>query len=575
MEKLSNDMKGIRLYDIAIFLLYFFTGVIITTSLFFLLGISVNVFNVVLPFIGTAILFYYKKESISSTILILIISTSLLIILILFSAQSFDKTWDGAAYHKQAVGLLKEGWNPVYRSAAEYNELSNSIKYPSDNPLKWAESYPKASWYFASSIYYLTGNIESGKAYTLVFMFVLFAFMFEFLTDKKFELWKKILLSFVAALNPIAMDQFQTYYVDGLATCVLLLLMLQLLTLYEAKSRGKKIDIQINIFLLIIIGCNLKFSVLAFTAICCFIYFALYIWVNRNSIKQCINCFVYFALSAIFSIGIVGFAPYITNVIRYKNPLYSFTGLIEGSRLEQEFGIIGLDRSGRALASLFGKMSHGEHNSLKKLLKVPFTFEKNELAYYYYPDVRVSGLGIFFSGIFIVSLLFITAYVIRHRKKLFKNDFMQFSMALLFAIAVMIELLTLEATYQFRYVGHFYGIAILALYLLLKTNNLSINKYVNKIAAIAIITIMFINILPWMKISYERIQDGITYQNELESLGGKTDNLTIAFYSYDFSGMHYNLKDYGINSYNFVDMSQFENQEYKSIFGNWIMYVEN
>ena len=49
----------------------------------------------------------------------------------------------------------------------------------------------------------------------------------------------------------------------------------------------------------------------------------------------------------------------------------------------------------------------------------------------------------------------------------------------------------------------------------------------------------------------------------------------IAFHAYDFNGMHYNLKDCGIDNYVYVDKETL-NSEYKDVYStyeNWVFYT--
>ena len=160
---MEQSKKGlVSIYDIAVFLLVAMTSVVVITQLFFLLGIEISVINIILALFTASIYTYYLKKDKRETLKIILSAVVISIICILFSTAVYDSTWDGAAYHKQAVGLLKEGWNPIYQTSTEFNSLIESIPYNAEGPMFWAEVYPKASWYFAASIYKITGNIESG-----------------------------------------------------------------------------------------------------------------------------------------------------------------------------------------------------------------------------------------------------------------------------------------------------------------------------------------------------------------------------------------------------------------------------
>ena len=88
-------------------------------------------------------------------------------------------------------------------SESEYNSITHSIHPERYNPLLWAETYPKATWYFAANLYYLTNCIESGKCYTLIFAFITFGVCIEYFRKKQLHNVWIVILSAVTSLNPI------------------------------------------------------------------------------------------------------------------------------------------------------------------------------------------------------------------------------------------------------------------------------------------------------------------------------------------------------------------------------------
>ena len=175
-----------RIYVIAEMLLCFMLNIILITVVFLLCGIKINTINFIVPIIIMLFyrykLFFERKKYLWLDFAVCVI---ILLFFILLSGNVFDQTCDGAAYHKTAVGLLKEGWNPFYMSASEYNSITHSIHPERYNPLLWAETYPKATWYFAANLYYLTNCIESGKCYTLIFAFITFGVCIEYFRKKQ------------------------------------------------------------------------------------------------------------------------------------------------------------------------------------------------------------------------------------------------------------------------------------------------------------------------------------------------------------------------------------------------------
>ncbi len=566
MSVFLSFRKKVSLAEISMFLLIFTSNIVMVTSILFIVGLGINYLNLIIAFLLSVIIFLYKKSEIRFKIIEIGIALFILMGAVFVSTISYDHSWDGAAYHKTAVGLLKSGWNPIEMSAEEYNLVSKDNIYVHPNPIKWAESYPKASWYYAGTVYYLTNNIESGKSYTLIFMFILFGLLYEYSRFKTKKRGIAFFVALVGACHPTALFQMQSYYLDGLAGCILLALMIQLLALWEPNYSRRKEELYLSIFFLIVLGCNLKFSITCFVAVICILYFFMYVWEYRREKAKCLQVFCFFGLSASFSGFIIGMSPYLTNLVRYGDMLAGFSGMFDEKELEMQFGIEGLNRTGRAVASLFGKMSHGSYKSLQELIKLPFTFTKEEFVYYSFQDLKVSGFGFLFSGIFLVSLIILIIYV----KKYLMHSASE-KLITLFLFSTLLEWLFLQGTYQFRYVPHLYGIVPLAIILFYKSMYNKRTQLLFSIFAVLVVA----NCVPWFKIGYENIRTGLAYTQELKSMEdyNGTKRLEVAFWETSFSGIHYNLRDFGIQNYDFVDKSELmEDSQIKAIMGFWIMY---
>uniref|UniRef100_N2AL62 Glycosyltransferase RgtA/B/C/D-like domain-containing protein n=1 Tax=Eubacterium plexicaudatum ASF492 TaxID=1235802 RepID=N2AL62_9FIRM len=553
-------------------MLFWMTGIVVLTPILFALGISISYINVLFPLIMTALLLFLSNQySISEKVIMLCISIGTIIIIVLSCGAVFDQTWDGGAYHKTAVGLLKEGWNPLYNTAIEFNERSGILPFVGANPIKYAEGYPKASWYLAASIYYITGNIESGKAYTLIFAVITCLIIYGYFRAKEYSVGKCILLSLMAGFHPMVLAQMHSYYVDGMTGCILIMLMVESLMVADQSRNCDKKRHYFIVGELVIFGCGLKFSTLGFTALICIITFLFQAYYSGSNMKFVAKLLAYYAGTAGFSIVVVGAAPYVTNIHRYRDIFYGFSNMMDPSVLEASFGIAGLGKTGRMFASLFGKMSHGSYQSLGELLKLPFTYDKSELDYYSFVDLRVSGSGMFFSGILLLSLAILAVMAVKGELKSASDKLM-----LCYLVCIAFELIAFEETYQIRYISHIYIVVIYAFELLWRKQELCNRCRKSGICVLSTVITVFmcLNGLPWVKPAYDRIDSSITYRYELEKLAAMNSGqkVTIAFWSYDFSGMHFNLADFGIRDYEFVDMSELTEINYTSIYGNWVMY---
>ena len=560
--------KSVDLYKLGLFWLMYISGIVIVTSILLLCGISIGYLNMTVPLIITVIYFFYDNQKLENTVPLVLIAILILIGLVVFSGSVYDVTWDGAAYHKQAVGMLKEGWNPVYLQDTIFNSFRNSVLNVDSQPFLWAEVYPKSTWYFAASLYYIFGNIEVGKAYTLIFMFIVFCLVYDFISEFRNKKSEKIILALILALNPIAMAQVNSYYLDGCATCVLILLMMYLPTLTMEEYHRNKKERYLIVFMLIIWGCNLKFSILFFTATYCVIILIINMIKKR---KDSVKLFSFFALSAAFSIIIVGFAPYITNIFRFKNPFYGFVGessWMTEERIWDEFGIAGGNNTSRFIISLFGKMSHGNYHTISEVLKIPFSVSVDELKYYGYVDTRIGGFGIWSGGIFIVSIISLIYLIGFRRKQLHVNKqwFFLFSVIVIISIC---EMLVLPGTYSARYIGQLWVLPFFSSWLWMDY----IKNRKQYIVPIIIFILCIVNNCWWGGVTLYKIYEGNCTTATLNSMGETGKHYDVAFFSSAFNGIQYNLKDHGID-FDVYNADILSGDDIRTTYSNWMYYQE-
>jgi hypothetical protein len=657
----ATDFSALHL---AAFLIVFMTAVTLPTAVLLIFGITVTPFHLIGGLLIALALVLFGPLfdlGLSGKVRLALCGCALIVLFLAVSGVVFDNTWDGAAYHKQAIGLLNDGWNPLRISAAAFNELSGSTPYSAANPLFWAEVYPKVTWYFSAPVYALTGNIECGKAYTLLFMTIAFCVFFDYLRVKFASNVRPAIIALLAAANPIAAAQFQSYYLDGLVCCLIMTVFLLFSAMLDADyPRDRRLMLLCTVCL-IIIGCNTKFSAALFLGSITIGFFVLYaIDFVRGRVRfvKPVRLFLIFAGTAIAAIPIAGWSPYITNTLRYKSPLYGLLGggdvnLLSAENLEMSGAIEGLNNTQMFLASLFGRMSHGEYKAAGDLIKMPFTVSWNELGFYNFVDTRVGGMGVLFSGIFLASCaILLILCVLRRRNRFFSPN--KICLLVLVSITVL-EMLILPASYQARYVGFIYIVPVVALTALLyhgqgtvrkRSNpdsdvresriddgaNLSVQrpdsdvresridddenlsaqrpdsdvhgdesrfetaktakiakpakpaKVAAVVAAVALSALMVLNCMPWGYPALRRVIESVHTTAALKDMASADraepyeilfcvrDAEGIALRYTDFSGLNYNLRDFGV-SYVISDADS-AGDDFRVTYFNWIYYKQ-
>ena len=201
---------------------------------------------------------------------------------------------------------------------------------------------------------------------------------------------------------------------------LLFLTALLYLTLREKGKYGKLC--RYLIFVSISVGLNVKFSGLIFfgiPGIAFFLYWSISALRSegRPQAKRLIGeRFLLFAGSVLFALLFIGCDSYVTNTIRYHNPLYTMIGEDSTELILSQLppALAGLSNTERFFASLFSRVSNSM--SLASVQwKLPFSVYREELNAYV--DTRIGGWGIFFSGILLLSLAVLAAAAVKHRRE--------------------------------------------------------------------------------------------------------------------------------------------------------------
>jgi hypothetical protein len=310
------------------------------------------------------------------------------------STWFFDLSSDGRHYHIYSIYLLKNGWNPVYNPF-------NPVSYFETYFLNWSIYYPKASWYAGATIFTFFQHQEISKAPQYLLLFAnLFIVIGNILSHLKLKIWQAYLVGIIIVLNPVQIYQLTTNYIDGQVYACLAIIITTLAVTLISLDRLNLISLSAAI----IYAVALKSSAIVYIAI--FIVFALIINIfiikNKRSLSSIIAVC---GLSGVIGVFILGYSPYITSTIRYKNPIYPLTisnqEMIMGENRPADFAQE--DRFSRFLNSILAPTS----NVLGKLPapdhKDPFTFTYNELLALQTADPRTGGFGPWFSGILLVA----------------------------------------------------------------------------------------------------------------------------------------------------------------------------
>ncbi len=314
------------------------------------------------------------------------------------SERVYDCSWDGQAYHQEAVIRLAEGWNP-FRQVCPSQPNAHTMQL---------QHFPKASWIAEAVIYVATGRIEAGKTVNWLLLAGAFcAALAFFLSMRKWPKGVSVWLAALVSWTPVTACQAFTYYQDGQLMSLFVSLAVSLLVLARGKGGGP--------WAVALSGCslpllvNLKFTGIAYTGL-----LVAGLLIHRLVISR---SFHETARLALFCVGVAGLSllffgynPYVTNALRNGHPLHPMAG--PEAYYEKVFSVKdrpadfqNLSPAHRLFRSVFA-VSEDAMTPRSSHAKLPFSVSWVEVAEFRTGyQVRVAGWGPFFGGALILASL--------------------------------------------------------------------------------------------------------------------------------------------------------------------------
>lgn len=526
---LKNFVERINVKIIAMYLIVLVATTISTTSVAFILGAHINsmylVFNILLSFL--IIHLVYKKDYSNKIILTNVIYALLVFSLLVFiSLLFYDGTWDGNVYHKQMIGLMKNGMNPVY------NVESGDI---------WAQHYSNGCEIFAAVLYSFFNDIESGKVINLILAFVLSIFSYQFVYKKSNKRGISLLFSLAIAFNPLILSQFNTYYIDGTLANSLFLSIIALINFIDDDFKFKD-KTSILLFISSSIVCiNSKFTALLIWGLflCLLGGYTLIVNLKRKDYKTFKKFILLGALTMAFSVLIVGSSSYVKNFVQHKNPFYPLMGegAVDIKTGNESVGLEKYSHTEKWLYTTFSKTYTGYDR--KPELKIPFKVSRSEIYAMGIADTRVAGLGAWYSGLLCLSVPVILIGIIYFLRKKSKWGVV----ITLLTIGIFAPIPIFPVVWQARYYPSLYLVPFLAIMILIKADKKVLKTYMWIVVLSAII-----NSALALPMVFVKFKDAREINNQLVRLAeiSLTKKVIISQDYFTFYGTYYNYIDKGI-----------------------------
>lgn len=576
MKKKKNNKDWNNIWNVfqesSLFLLITITLTLIITNLLFIFNITITKFHLPIIYILTSIGYIiWKKKEWKKSIVVILVASIVFVGCAYIATATYDGTPDGNTYHKLSVGALKNGWNPLYESVGDFNkEEGNPFDIYKDNVnVNWADHYARGTETFGAVVYAFSGNIETGKMFNLLWIYIGLFIIFGLLKQMNLNTWKSLLVAIILAFNPIILVQIANYYLDGVLAISLFIIILCCLLQFKKLSKEEEKNNYLILAMSIIWCCNAKFTGLAFAAVFCGIYY-LYKHIrnyirNKDSFKKIfIKDTLFYIVTVIIAIIVVGGSTYTKNLIDHGNPLYPLYGKGHVDNMVMMEIPKSLQKENRLTIFLTSIFAKGENVSPSYSnegnepdLKVPLTFSQEELDNYSIPDIRMGGFGPLFSAIFILGIIGTVIIVIEYIRKKDWNQLIPYGITL---VLITCLILLLDGGYWARYIPYFYLVPVFVLIHYFQ-KEFKLSKAAN-IFALIIAFIFIINSGLILRTQYHSITNNNSYvQIRLDEFQtytkeNKNKEILINLQHHGIQGVQYNIDDLGIKNYKLTDKKQ-------------------
>lgn len=383
-----------------------------------------------------------------------LVSAGLILAALVITGLLQDTSIDGQHYHFQAIYALAEGWNPVHGNAGP--------AVIGDPITLWAIHYPRGGWDFAALLMAAGLPLAMGKALNLIVLLAGAALLAGALYRFGFSRLFAALLTAVAVLNPIVLSQLFTAMNDGLVGLCILIFTAGLVMWARFQD---KLALAAALAAMIL-ALNLKFSAIPmFVILCAFACAGIFF---TRGLRPAMRGGATLLASAIMAIAVLGWSPYVQNLLDHGHVFHPIMGENAVDIMSGEVPALnntpevleGKSAAERFFYSLFSETHSGYAETPQ--LKLPFSISPQELRAAGGVDVRLSGFGPFFSGIFLLAVVAAAALIARPRWRSTAAAWL-----LLISAGMMLSVIVMPQNWWARYVPQFWfvpvGIAAAAL----------------------------------------------------------------------------------------------------------------
>lgn len=368
------------------FLMIYIFYVIFLSSFLMLCTDSVRIYLLLLSFLCTSLTLWIIFRD-----LLLILKISFLFILTTICAFTLstlypDYSIDGLVYHQSIANSVQSGVNIFFQTSGSF----------------WGDLYPKGIEIFCGEVLKIFPSINSAAFFYILISTCLFFYSIYFGKLYDINYYKIYIASFLIAISPLFIQQFYTYYVDYCLYSLMCLLLLSSILIIHKKNN----IIDIVIFITAGSICFVvKMSGAIYPFVALILLFTFQIFKRERFWMSIKTCFILGTI--IFCIGffVLGYNPYITNILNGRHVLYPIAGenKIDIITMMQPKNFLEKNRLSKLFTSLTSKTDNISNYGTTEFKLNIFTVSAHEKSQMGIPDTRIGGWGPLFTLILLIS----------------------------------------------------------------------------------------------------------------------------------------------------------------------------
>jgi len=347
---------------------------------------------------------------------------------IFVAGRFYDTTYDGQWYHGETVLQLAEGWNPTRGDLTPQQVPLESTRWR-------ATHFPHGPCIVAAGIYNITKRFETAKAGNALLLGGSFWLALAALLSlprcagdapppsggiAHRQTAAAVALAAAAALNPVAISQSMSLYVDG-QIASLLLGLVSLSVLLAAREGQPRWPLLVLAALMLMSLVNAKFTGVILGSAWVAGTALMLALLGRGEVARRLAAAGALAVAA--GVLVVGYAPYVTNTLGHGHPFHPLAGpnrLPHDWDLDRPVDLNARGRVGRLVYSLLSVPHNGRANDrfmpTRPGWPLVVAFRQGAWGAFIYPDTRCGGFGPLFSAALVLALGILATLTVGHRR---------------------------------------------------------------------------------------------------------------------------------------------------------------